>query len=344
MRQFSSFIALSLALVGTACAAREAPPAGASAVPEAAAPHLDQRVASTAATRPPAFVARFDQKARELPEGLLVASDAAFVGFAPSSRVVRIALPTGTSAPFGQLPAPVPGKGFMTGLAQDAAGDVYAGLASFAPEVQAGIYRIAKGGGAGVLFAKDPLLPFPNALAFDADGALFATDSATGSVFRIDASGRAERWATGELLTGKKYHCGAGLGPGFDIGANGIVVERDAVYVVNTDKATLVKISRNAAGSSGAASVFAGPDCVQLGGADGLARAADGAFVVAINRQDKLTRVGSDGTVTTIATGAPLDFPASLAFRGPDLYVTNFALFNANAGKLAAPGLLKFSE
>ena len=62
-----------------------------------------------------------------------------------------------------------------------------------------------KGGGAGVLFAKDASMPFPNGLAFDTEGALFTTDSATGSGFRIDSSGRAERWASADL-DGEEVH------------------------------------------------------------------------------------------------------------------------------------------
>jgi sugar lactone lactonase YvrE len=331
-----SFVSLAVALVAAACVP--------SPTNDAASPHPAAAQTASSPLSEPQFVARFDKTAGELPEGLFVDADAAFVGFAPSSRIVRISLATGATAPFGQLPAPVPGKGFMTGLAQSSTGDIYAGLASFVPEVQAGIYRMGKEGGAAALFAKDASLPFPNALAFDADGALFVTDSGTGSIFRIDSAGRAERWASGDLLTGKKYTCGAGLGPGFDIGANGIVVERDAIYVVNTDKATLIKLPRDTAGKAGVASVIAGPDCVQLGGADGLARAPDGSFVVAINRQDKVARVSATGRVTTIASGAPFDFPASLAYRGASLYVTNFALFNASSGKPAAPGLLKLAN
>lgn len=112
---------------------------------------------------------------------------------------------------------------------------------------------------------------------------------------------------------------------------------------MNTDKATLVRIPRDAAGKAGTPTIFAGPDCDMLGGADGLARAPDGSFVVALNRQDKLVRVSAAGAFETIAKGAPLDFPASVAFHGSDLYVTNFALFTASAGKLASPALVKLS-
>lgn len=290
------------------------------------------------------FAAHFSVTAGELPEGLALAANTAYVGFAPTSRVVRVDLTTGVAASFGQLPAPVSGKGFMTGLARARSGDLYAGLASFVPEVQAGVYRIGKDGGSATLFSSDAMLPFPNALAFDDDGSLWVTDSGTGSLFHVDVAGHAQRWATGDLLTGKKHACGPGLGPEFAIGANGLVVEHDAIYVVNTDKAILVKIPRESAGNAGEPSIVVGPDCENLGGADGLARTPDGSFVVALNRQDKLVKLTPSGNVAVIAKGPPLDFPASLAFLDADLYVTNFALYRASAGQAAAPGLLKLSS
>lgn len=321
------FTALALVLAAAACA------------PAATAPVNPQ----PAAVASPRFVAHFDAAAGELPEGLALGSDAAYVGFAPTSRVVRVDLTTGAATAYGQLPAPVSGKGFMTGLARSPDGELYAGLASFVPEVQAGVYRIPKAGGAAVLFAKDSALPFPNALAFDGAGTLWVTDSGTGSVFRFSAQGGAERWATGPALMGDEKACNS-AGPGFAIGANGLVVERDAVYVVNMDHATLLKIPRDAAGKAGTPSVVAGPDCDALGGADGLTRAPDGSFVVAVNRQNKLMRVTTDGGIETLAHGAPFDFPATVAYEGNTLYATNFALKTASAGKPSAPGLLDLSS
>lgn len=286
------------------------------------------------------LVVRFDPAAGQLPESFTVAGDSAYVGFAPTAQVVRVDFATWKISPFGQLPTPVSGKGFMTGLAQSTAGEIYAALVSFVPEVQAGIYRLPKNGGAATLFAKDPALSFPNALAFDSDGTLFATDSGSGSVFRIGKDGTAERWATGEALTGDKDACG-GAGPGFAIGANGLIVDRDAVYVVNLDKATLLKIDRAPNGAAGAFTTIAGPDCDTLGGADGLVRAEDGSFVIAVNRQNKIIRVSPTGNIERIVSGAPLDFPATVAYEGSTLFATNFAFMNASAGKPAAPGLLR---
>lgn len=273
----------------------------------------------------------------------MLTQDSAFVGFAPTARVVRVDLATRKVSPFGQLPTPVSGKGFMTGLAQSPNGEIYAGLVSFVPEVQAGVYRLPKEGGAATLFAKDTALSFPNALAFDSDGTLFVTDSGSGSVFRIGTDGHAERWASGDALTGNKDACG-GMGPGFPIGANGLVVERDGVYSVNLDKATLVKIERTETGKAGAITTVAGPSCEALGGADGLARTKDGSFLIAVNRQNKIVRVSSGGNIDTVVSGAPLDFPATVAFEGATLYATNFAFMTASAGKPATPGLLRIKQ
>ena len=326
--EMRSFITPSLALVMLASAACSGNP---SALP------TSQAAEASATTE---LVARFDPAAGQLPEGLVFTRDAAYVGFAPTSQVMRVDIGTGKATPHAQLPAPVAGKGFLTGLAESPTGDLYAGLASFVPEVQAGIYRVSKHSGEVALFAKHAALPFPNGLAFDASGALFATDSGTGSVFRFDSSGNAERWASDEALLGDAQACD-GAGPGFAIGANGIVVEQDAVYVVNLDQATLLRIPRAEDGSAGPAAIVAGPDCEALGGADGLARAPDGSLVVAVNRQNKLVSVSPNGKVRTLARGEPFDFPASVAYRGDTLFATNFALHNASAGLPAHPGLVR---
>jgi len=66
--------------------------------------------------------------------------------------------------------------------------------------------------------------------------------------------------------------------------------------------------------------------------------------VIAVNRQNKVVRVSAEGDVRTIVSGAPLDFPATVAYRGSTLFATNFAFANASAGKPATPGLLRVGE
>ena len=284
-------------------------------------------------------LASFDPAQGQLPEGLAVIGDTAYVGFAPTGVVARVELATGASQPWGKLPAPVPNKGFLTGLAARG-GEILAALVSFVPEVQAGVYRIPASGGDAVLLASSPAMPFPNAIGVDGDS-LLVTDSGSGTVFRI-AGGAATPWAQDALLAGQENACGPGTSAGFPIGANGLVVEQDAVYVVNTDKATLIRIPRNADGSAGAPAVLAGPDCAALGGADGLVRDGDG-FLVAVNRQDQIARVTGAGDVSVYARGETLDFPASLTRAGSRWVGTNFALAKAMAGGSPQPGLFSLT-
>jgi sugar lactone lactonase YvrE len=340
MRLFNAITSVATLVLAFAAVGCASPHAESSSPRVEVAADAELPPAAAAAGR---LVAEFDVQAGELPEGLVFTSERALVGFAPTSRVAQVNLETGVLTAYGELPAPVPNQGFMTGLAAAPGGQIYAGLASFVPEVQAGIYRIPNRGGPGELFAKDAALAFPNALTFDGQSALWVTDSGSGSVFRIDTEGNVLRWATGPELTGDKEACDA-AGPGFPIGANGLVVEDDAVYVVNMDQATLVKIPRNAQGNAEAPEILAGPDCDTLGGADGLVRALDGGFLVAVNRQNKLVHVNAEGSVKTVLRGAPLDFPATLAYSDNTLYVTNFALNNASQGKDAAPGLVRVGE
>ncbi len=286
------------------------------------------------------IVASFDPAAGELPEGVAVKGGFAYVGFAPLGEIARVDLRDGKAERFAKLPKPVPNKGFLTGLAFGGDGLLYAALVSFDPSVQPGIYRVPAAGGDATLFAKHPDMAFPNGLAFDAAGSLFVSDSGAGAVFKVDAAGETSAWASGDLLAGDKGDCG-GSGNAFSIGANGLVLHDGALYTTNTDRGSLVRIAIGPDGSSGRPEPFAGPDCAALAGADGLTATDDGAFVVAVNRQNKIVRVTGNGAVEIVASGgAELDFPASVDWDGETMLATTFALANASTGKPARPGLL----
>jgi sugar lactone lactonase YvrE len=293
----------------------------------------------------PELVASFDVSKGELPEGLAVADGVPYVGLAPTGQISRVNLSDGSLSPFAKLPSPVPNKGFMTGLAFSAQdpGVLYAALVSFVPDVQAGIYRAGADGGDAQLFAANPDMIFPNGLWADDDGAWFVADSNAGAIFKLSKSGKTiEKWATDGLLAGDHEHsCASQQNAGlpFNIGANGIAKMGGAFYVTNTDKGVVVRIAIAADGTAGKVSLFAGPDCATLGGADGLTP-HDGSLLVASNVRNELVMVDAKGAVTTVATGAPLDFPASPVFDGETLYVTNFAFLNAQNGK-GNPGLIR---
>jgi sugar lactone lactonase YvrE len=287
------------------------------------------------------FIAEFDPAMGELPEGLAVVGTDAYVGFAGLGSIVKVDLTNGTVASFATVP-PIPmNEGFMLGIATAANGDVFVGLASFSPNVVAGIYKVTSAGGAATLFASDPGMTFPNGLAFDGAGDLFVTDSASGTIFKVDGgNGNVSTWlAADPLLVGAKDNCPMAATP-FDIGANGIVVTGTDVYVANTNLASVVKVPVAGGGMAGAAALFAGPDCATLGGADGLALDGDGTLLIALNSLNTISRIATDGTVSSIASGAPLNSPASLAIATVGgqkaAYITNFALFT-----MTNPGLLE---
>jgi hypothetical protein len=268
-----------------------------------------------------------------------------YVGLAVTSQIAKVNLSDGTLSQFATLPKPAPNTGFMTGLAFTAKdpGVVYAALVSFAPETQAGIYRVGASGGAATLFAKDPAMIFPNGLIADDTGNWFVADSNAGAIFRISSSGQTvEKWAMDDLLAGDKdKSCANAKGAGlpFNIGANGIVKNGDSYYVTNTDKGLVARIPVMTDGSAGKVALFAGPDCDKLGGADGLTSRGTALFA-ADNFQNQVVRIGSAGDVSVVVGGTPLDFPASLTFEGDALYVTNFAFLNAQGGK-GSPGLIR---
>ena len=275
-------------------------------------------------------VTRLDGGKGQMSEGLAVRGGTAYLGYVASGEVVAVNIDSGAVEPYGSLPQPVAGKGFVAGLAVRG-DDLYAALVSFVPEVQAGIYRMTGAGGPAQLFAKHAEMAFPNGMAFDDAGQMYVTDSAAGAIFRVSTTGEVTRWLADPLLTGGKDSCGAGKGVGvpFDIGANGIVIDDHTMFVSNTDRAEILRIEIQKDGSAGAPGVLVPPNCAELSGADGLALAPDGDLIVAVNHLNKLVRVDREGGVTPLASGDPLDFPASLAFAGDGLYISNFAFLDA---------------
>ncbi|HTE50156.1 MAG TPA: SMP-30/gluconolactonase/LRE family protein [Kofleriaceae bacterium] len=275
-------------------------------------------------------VARFDGARGQMSEGVAVREGTAYLGYVASGEVVAVDLESGAVTPYASLPQPVAGKGFVAGLAVHG-DDLYAALVSFVPEVQAGIYRMTGAGGPAQLFAKHDEMAFPNGMAFDDAGQMYVTDSAAGAIFRVSTTGEVTRWLADPLLTGGKDSCGAGNGVGvpFDIGANGIVIDGETMFVTNTDRAQVVRIQIQKDGGAGAPRLLVPPSCDELSGADGLALAPDGDLIVAVNHLNKLMRVDREGHVTQLASGGPLDFPASLVFAGDALYISNFAFLDA---------------
>ena len=183
--------------------------------------------------------------------------------------------------------------------------------------------------GASTLFTDLGAGAGPNALAFDAAGNVYISDSSQGIIWRTAASGgSAAAWISSPLLTT------TGVPP---FGANGLAFNKTgtALFVANTGNDSVVKIPlpNGPGGTPGAPVVFVN----SINGADGLIIDAQDNLWVAANQADEIVVVNPNGKAIAKLgdfdgidrRGAPrgLLFPASLVF-GPDdtLYVTNLAL------------------
>jgi sugar lactone lactonase YvrE len=295
-----------------------------------------------AAPGAPTFITHFDATKSELPEGLLVDGTKAYVGYAPLGKIVQVDLQSGAVTEFGNIP-PVPANGgFLLGIVADAAGNLYVGFGGGpGTAVANGVYKLpAAGGSVATPWATDPDMGFANGLLFDQAQNLWVADSG-GAVFKIATNGAVTKWIADPSLAAAASTCQF-MAP-FVVGANGIVQSNGAFYVSNTNVGQIVKIPINGDGSAGTPSIFAGPDCDALGGLDGITLDTDGSIVGLVNTQNKLVRVGTDGKVTTLFTGSPLDNPASLAIGTASgqrtVYLTNSAFFDT---KSPAPGILSY--
>ena len=187
------------------------------------------------------------------------------------------------------------------------------------------VLRVDKQSGAASVFADIPGNSGPNALAFDAAGFVYVSDSFQGTIWKTGAEGGAvTAWSSDPLLAT------TGLPP---FGANGMGFNRaqDSLFVANTGNDSIVQIPV-VAGNAGPAILFTN----SINGADGLIIDEDDNLWVAANQADEIVVVNRTGKAIAklgdfegISPGGEpqgLLFPASLKFSGEHLLVTNLAL------------------
>jgi len=281
-------------------------------------------------------VALFNQD--QFPEGLSVAPDGTLlVGILSTGEILRVT-PNGTVGRLGQVPLPT--GGLLVGLAATDSTNVYALV--FASDDRNGVWLVSQHGRSVTQVAKLPVGSLANDLIQDSSGRLYVTDTIGGRIFRVSATGAVETWAEHRLLLGNV----AAPGPlGFPIGANGIALApgREAVYVIVSEGARLVRIPIRTDGRAGTPTVVA--EAAALRGGDGIDVGPNGVVYVAVNEQNHIATVDpATSRVDVVASGSMFRFPAVLRFS-PDLrtlYVTNFdglVLFGLAPGP-ARPGLL----
>jgi sugar lactone lactonase YvrE len=257
-----------------------------------------------------------------------------YLGVPFVGRVVKVT-PGGSQSTVATFPGMNP-----LGVRLDDEGNIFVAVPG------SGVWEVSASGGPRTRIAAGPGLW--NGLAFDHQGNLFVSESGGGAIWRIDEDGAFTKWSGSSLLAGFAHNgpCGKphpAVGSFGPIGANGIAFNKHGdMLVANTDAGTIVRISVNADGSAGAASIFAGPSCA-LWGADGIGLDNRDNLYVAVNSKGQIDRVDPDGEVEVLVAGAPLSFPSDVAFgtgRGErkQLFIANFAAFPTSNG---AAGILK---
>ena len=165
-----------------------------------------------------------------------------------------------------------------------------------------------------------------NAIAFDAAGDLYVSDSFGGKIYKIDLPGGAvTTFASDELL--KPAPPPHGFPP---FGANGLAFSADGatLFVANTADDRILRVNT----STKVVTQFS----QSINGADGIVFDAQGLLWVAANQADEVVAINSDGRIVDrrgsfegiLSDGSVkgLLFPASVVISKGSLYVTNTAL------------------
>lgn len=287
-------------------------------------------------------VASFSFDAGELPEGVTVDKKGnVFFPYSPLGQLWKLPKKGGSPELFGQIAGLQPGDLGILGLTVDRKGNVFAGVGSMNPDVN-GVWMFHRKTGASTRLPGTEGIGLPNDVAFDRHGNLYITDSPGGAVYVVRPGGDVELFAESLLLQGT-----GDLGVGIPIGANGIEVHKETVYVAVTEQASIVTIPINKDGSAGEPAVYhQGP---QLFGIDGIAVARKGNVYAAVIAQSTVVRVNTDKSVDVIATvDDGLDWPSSLAFgtnkNDKSIYVVNYGIGPLfGAPEIWGPGLVKIA-
>lgn len=183
----------------------------------------------------------------------------------------------------------------------------------------------------GVARATHSLGPgrFCNDLAFDAAGALYVTDSFSGTVLRLAPGGAAlEPWLEDAAL--------APAMPG-GFGLDGLALVAGAVFVNKLDTGGLYRVAIGAGGAAGPAQPITVTPA--LTAPDGM-RALDDRTLLVVEGSGRLTRVTVDGaTATATPLATELDQPTAVAVARGAAWVTEGQLGRLFAMPAQAPNL-----
>lgn len=295
------------------------------------------------------------------PEGIAFdAHGAMYVGVrnGSSSRIDRITA-DGARAVFAELPDQQRGSPGVLGLVFGPDGTLFAAHPTGDPGTH-GVYRIPREGDPERIAGSGAVV-FPNALAFDARGNLYVTDSfgpasilepgggctesaRCGALWKLEPGGSFLLWLRHPLFDSAEL-AGAPIPVP---GANGVAYYESeetgpALFVANSSMSMVVRIPVQNDGSPGPAEAYAGG--FELATVDGLAvdslgnvygvMAGAGAEEAGAPPVPAVTRIRADGSLEAVvpfAVDTPFDAATSLAFGvGPrahaSVFVVNAALY-----------------
>lgn len=281
----------------------------------------------------------FDPNAGQLPEGVAVDKIGnVFVSWSPLGQLVKVEHGSSSAQPFGSVKGLLPGDLGLVGLAVDAPGNVYGAVISNNASAN-GVWEFDRKTGKEERIPGTQALTFANGIAFDKRGTMYITDTIRGAVWRVIPGGSAEVWVEGPLFRGN-----GSFGLPFHIGANGIAVRENTVYVSVSEQSSIVTVPIMPDGSAGTAVSFAHLPAGTF--IDGIQLDVHGNIYGATLISNSLIRINADGSTSVLATAADgLDRPSSLAFgtgKGDrqSLYVVNFSIA-LGPPILAGPALLR---
>jgi sugar lactone lactonase YvrE len=246
------------------------------------------------------------------PEGLVHHKGMLYTSLAVSGQVLRIDPRNGNRTPYATFPSK-PKATFLAGMVFSPSDELYAAVISFDPAIFSGVYKAPAGGGEAQRVAGP--MAFPNGLAFDARGNLYASSSSDGRIYRVDPRGAMSVFSEAEPL---KSHHPHGQ---FKIGVNGLAFDKSGnLWISNTDDGTILRMAITPQGLPGAITEVA----KGLEGADGIEFNANDDLYIAVNRQNKVVMLAPDGRVHPVASGADIKYPSTVVPVDGKVYIANF--------------------
>lgn len=239
-------------------------------------------------------------------EGIAVAPSGNLYVGAPYEGEIYEVTPSGDVSTFADL-VPNPDDAYMLGLAVAGDETLYAAVIGCNVLSMNGVWHIDAQGHAALVMpipSESCWASIPNALAFDGRGNLYATDSATGSVWRLGSQGDVEMWVQDKLLE-----------PSAFFGANGISYRDGSLWVLNTEAGSIIEIPILRDGSAGQPRTFVQSDLL-VGIDGGQFDVAGNMYVGNVYNNDllRVSRIGQLAILITAEQFAPYYWPTNPVF------------------------------